>query len=197
MAGPQERDERWGRGVMFAGDLLAHRRKLNDAGIVFLYHGYVSEKLLAGIGAALRLRLESEGIKPVVARTLFAIYVEQLQNVIRYSADELKGEPPDDATCYGEVVIGVEGTKHFVICGNMMADGLVPRLEERLSRLKNLSKDELKDLYKAQMKLGPEEDSKGAGLGLIDIARKASEPIEYAFVPARNGQTYFSIKAVV
>ena len=41
------------------------------------------------------------------------------------------------------------------------------------------------------------QGGKGAGLGLIDIARKASEPIEYAFVPARNGQTYFSIKAVV
>ncbi len=182
---------------MFAGDLLAQRRQLNDAGIVFLYHGYVSEKLLAGIGAALRRRLEAEGIKPVVARTLFAIYVEQLQNVIRYSAEELRGEPPDDAICYGEVVIGAEGPKHFVICGNMMPDGLVARLEERLRRLKDLSKDELKDLYKEQMKLGPEDDSKGAGLGLIDIARKASEPIEYAFTPGQNGQTYFSIKAVV
>ena len=44
-----------------------------------------------------------------------------------------------------------------------------------------MSKDELKALYKEQLRAEPEKGSKGAGLGFMEIARRASKPIEFDF----------------
>ena len=44
-------------------------------------------------------------------------------------------------------------------------------------------------------KLGP--GSCGAGLGLIDMARKASAPLEYGLVPDQAGLAFFSLKVII
>ena len=36
-------------------------------------------------------------------------------------------------------------------------------------------------MYKEQLRAEPEEGSKGAGLGFMEIARRASKPIEFDF----------------
>ncbi len=55
-----------------------------------------------------------------------------------------------------------------------------------------MSKDELKALYKEQLRAEPEEGSKGAGLGFMEIARRASKPIEFDFADVRQRPTRFS-----
>ncbi len=60
-----------------------------------------------------------------------------------------------------------------------------------------MSKDELKEYYKAQRRKSPEEGSKGAGLGFIDMAKKASEPIEFDFKPIDEKVSFFSLKTVI
>ena len=44
-----------------------------------------------------------------------------------------------------------------------------------------MNKEELRALYKEQLRAEPEEGSKGAGLGFMEIARRASKPIEFDF----------------
>jgi len=39
--------------------------------------------------------------------------------------------------------------------------------------------------------------SKGAGLGLIEMARKGSEPIEYSFLSIDDNFSFFTISVVV
>jgi hypothetical protein len=43
----------------------------------------------------------------------------------------------------------------------------------------------------------PEEGSKGAGLGIIEIARRASKPIEFDFTEVDGDYTFFTLKASV
>jgi hypothetical protein len=40
-------------------------------------------------------------------------------------------------------------------------------------------------------------ESKGAGIGLIEIARRAYGPIEYDFKPYGEGRQYFTMYATV
>ena len=56
---------------------------------------------------------------------------------------------------------------------------------------------ELKAFYKEQRRLGPDDESKGAGLGFIDMARKASEPIAYQIIDAGNGAAFFTLKVII
>jgi hypothetical protein len=54
-------------------------------------------------------------------------------------------------------------------------------LASRIEPLNRMNKDELKAAYKEQLKKARGSDCPSAGLGLIDMARKASAPIEYAW----------------
>ena len=65
-----------------------------------------------------------------------------------------------------------------------------------LSRIREMSKDELKALYKEQLRADPEEGSKGAGLGFMEIARRASKPIEFDFTDLGD-YTFFALKATI
>jgi hypothetical protein len=60
-----------------------------------------------------------------------------------------------------------------------------------------MSKDELKALYKEQLRAEPEEGSKGAGLGFMEIARRASKPIEFDFADIDSTYAFFALKASI
>ena len=66
---------------------------------------------------------------------------------------------------------------------------------------KNLSeKNEslyLKQLYKTVLTEGKFSAAGGAGLGLIDIGRKSSEPLEYGFIPFNENYSFFSLNVKI
>jgi SiaC family regulatory phosphoprotein/Family of unknown function (DUF6272) len=82
---------------------------------------------------------------------------------------------------YGILTIGKEGNDYVVCAGNLVVRSDVDRLNAKLSKIIDLSKDELKALYKEQLRAEPEVGSKGAGLGFMEIARRASKPLEFDF----------------
>ena len=67
----------------------------------------------------------------------------------------------------------------------------------RLSKIRDMSKDELKVLYKEQLRAEPEDGSKGAGLGFMEIARRASKPIEFDFPDFDSDYAFFALKATI
>ena len=74
---------------------LAFRKELEDRGIVFSYSGFLNEDILSGIGNALRSKMTIDGTEEKISRAVFSAFVEQVQNVIRYSA-ETESQAPED-----------------------------------------------------------------------------------------------------
>jgi hypothetical protein len=72
---------------------LSFRKELDNRGIVFSYSGFLNEDILTGIGNALRTKLVIDKTDAKISRGLFSAFVEQVQNVIRYSAEK---SPPED-----------------------------------------------------------------------------------------------------
>jgi len=60
-----------------------------------------------------------------------------------------------------------------------------------------MNKDELKVLYKEQLRAEPEAGSKGAGLGFMEIARRATKPIEFDFADLDANHAFFALKATI
>ena len=55
----------------------------------------------------------------------------------------------------------------------------------------------MKKLYKKQMMEGPEEGSKGASLGFLEMARRAGHPLEFSFEKVSDDYTFFCINAII
>lgn len=173
---------------------LDFRKELSNRGIVFTYSGYLNDDILTGIGNALRTKLALDHTDNKVSRGIFSAFVEQVQNVIRYSAEsqgpelDEHGEPMPDPLLnqeirYGLVAIGDRADgKRFVTCCNMIEAGSVNKLKDSLESIRGLDRKELTKLMREQLKEGPPEGSKGAGVGFISIAREANGDWDYEFV---------------
>lgn len=188
---------------MKANQLYDLRHDLHSQGITFAYCGYVTENILSGVGDALKQKLKSQDADTRTIRSVFAVFVEQMQNIIRYSVEQLPpanptGEQPDaDEPRYGILTIGQEGEDYVVYSGNLIAVEDKQRLQERLSKLQTQTRDELKMAYKEQLRAGPDDFSKGAGIGFIEIARRASKPIEFDFMQIDDKYSFFTFKATI
>ncbi|WP_042695872.1 DUF6272 family protein, partial [Azospirillum sp. B506] len=72
--------------------------------------------------------------------------------------------------------------------------GDVPGLSAMLDRLRGQDKAGLKAIYKEQSRKPREAGASGAGLGLIDMARKATRPLEYSLRPVDDAYYFFSLE---
>jgi hypothetical protein len=185
--------------AMLAREMYDFRNTLREKGILFCYSGYMTEEVLSGIGNALKRKLELEDADRNTVKSVFSVFVEQVQNVIRYSAER---EPPDgDGSAgdlrYGVLTVGSQNDRYFISCGNLVEQRDVERLESSLTHIQSLDKDGLKSLYKETLRGVVPEGSKGAGVGFIDIARRAEHGFEFDFTELDDERSYFCLKAYI
>lgn len=181
---------------MLAAEYYDFHNSLRSRGIIFSFVGYVSEGILFSLGESLRQKMAIEETDANIAKRVFSVFVEQVQNVVRYSAHRIGQMPPSQIELSsGVIAVGAEDGRFFVVCANAMRSSDVPRLRERLESLSAMDKDAIKKFYRQKLKEPPEDESKGATLGLIEIARRTSEPLEFAFMNIDDETSFFCLKA--
>ncbi len=171
---------------------------LNEQGIFFCFSGYITEDNLASLGATLRQKLDFEKAEKAQARAVFAIFIEQAQNIVRYSSEILVDKDiPEEELRRGFLAIGEEDGHYFVSCGNLIAQNKVERLSAHLQQISKMDDVQLKEFYKNVLKGDVPEGSKGAGIGFIDIARRAKSGFIYDFNQLNQNYSYFFLKAYI
>ncbi|RKZ48148.1 MAG: hypothetical protein DRR16_14780 [Candidatus Parabeggiatoa sp. nov. 3] len=170
---------------------------LDQQGIFFCFSGPMSQELMVGIGDTLRNKMKLDDANSSTIVKVFSMFVEQSQNIIHYSAEKT---PPDEDKAElssGIIGVGYDTGHYYVLCGNLINKEAVAPLCEQLAKLQSMSKDELKRYYKAQRKKGSPTNSKGAGLGFIELARKSVKPIEFDVKQIDDKFSFFSLKTVI
>ena len=178
-------------------DLSQFRTQLKSERIYLNFAGPLSQNLMEEVVGIVRRKMTLEGESAVTIMHVFAIAVEQVQNMIRYSAEMVPDDEQNAEFRFGLLVVGREGKHYVVSSGNLIAQTEVATLRERLTILRGMNKDELKHFYKEQRKKKSNPDAGGSGLGLIEIARKSRRPVEFDFQPVDKTSSFFSIKAIV
>jgi hypothetical protein len=172
-----------------------HRLMLGNE-VIMTYSGYMSQGLLTSIASVLKQQIEQDHLPKKVMRNIFSVFVEQYENVVRYSDDQIEDEGKDDVR-YGIMAISKKENSYILNCGNIIkSEDKVKSLREKLVNLKNMSEDDLKAFYKQKLRSETEEGSKGAGVGLIEIARKSSE-FEFDFIDLKDGTSFFLLKSIL
>lgn len=167
--------------------------------VILLYCGPFSEGMLLALGDALKEKMANEATSSGLMRKVFSIFVEQAQNVIHYSVTPGGTPRPEgEGMRHGIIAIGHEDERYYVACENRVESRNVPRLRSLLESLRGLDRDGVRKLFRRKLQEEPDAESKGAGLGILEIARRASEPIEYALdESAPGGHATFTMKAIV
>ncbi len=159
------------------------------------FNGPLSRGVIEAVANALRGRLRDEHVEPSTAMDVFGAYIEMAENIRHYAAAH--GYDGHEASAM-VVVANQDDGRHVVATSNVVeaADGRA--LVDRVHSLARLDKAQLKACYKAQLRRArPGQPGCGMGLGLIDIARKASEPLAASLRELGTGRSLFSLRAVI
>lgn len=178
-------------------DMLEYYNMLKMSNVNIIYSGPIWADGVEGIGGTLRKRLELDDLPLTASQSVFSVFVEQMNNMLMYSAEKEHFEASESKSfnvSTGVFLLGVQGKTYFLQSGNIMKNSNVDLIKEKIDYLNTLDKVQLRKYYREQMKAeNKNPESKGAGLGLIEIARRSSSKIEYKFTPMSEGYTFFAM----
>jgi len=155
----------------------------------------MSTDLLTSILQIIENKLDRFGESSKVKKRMFNIMVECLQNLHHHITKPAQEAGKDLPSVI--VMVAKNVTGYSIITGNFMRDEEVDSLKNRLEEINKMSKDEIKDLYKTVLSDGKMSDKGGGGLGMIDIARKSGEKLDFGFIPFGEDQSFFSLNVKV
>ena len=182
-------------------DMLEYHKMLRENMITLVYSGPLWAEGIGGVAGTLKKRFEYDKLPLETSQEVFSVFVEQMNNMLMYSTENKQLGSPDDLHSEapkGTFILGTKGKAYFIQTGNMMKNEAVDSVREKIDYLNTLDKQELRKYYKEQARLEVvNPNSKGAGLGLIEIARRISSKIEYTFTPFDDGYTFFTMHVTI
>jgi hypothetical protein len=164
--------------------------KLKKHKINLACQGMVSQDLLNLIGLSLKRKaVDNE----VIARRLFGIVVELAQNIYHYSAEKAYSEKDKCEVGVGIITVAEAVDNYTVSSGNMIENTKATRIRERIDYINTLDDEQLKQYYKEQRRLPKPEESKGANLGFIDLARRSNNSLKYSITQVNEKHSFFTL----
>ncbi|MBN2890711.1 MAG: DUF1987 domain-containing protein [Bacteroidales bacterium] len=159
---------------------------LNEEKVEYIYRGKFDSKITDGILSLAEINLDTTDSVKIKKRVYF-ILVEGLQNITRHQeqANEI-----DDFN-EGFLAIQKKDTEYAITTGNLIQNTTIADLSSQLDKINSLSKDDLKTFYRQILDNETFSQKGGAGLGLIEIARKSGSKIAYDFQEVSDNHSYF------
>ena len=176
-------------------NIFGLREYFNSGKILLCFNGPISRSLIEEIGNALKNYLQADNVHPSEAMDVFGVYIEMTQNIRHYAIAQGYDEMNSSAT----VIVARDASGRYLVeACNLVEKDDGEILVARVGELAQMDKTELKAAYKTQLRLPrPEGATSGAGLGLIDMARKSAEPLRACLEPVSAAQSFFSLRAVI
>jgi len=159
--------------------------------IVMSYKGAASGKLLDSLITVSQAKLAEIEDRRTVKKRVFGVLVEILQNIHHhFNNARVDGSEEDQSIMF---VFSKSDDGYNVITGNFIASDEVEVLKDRIDSINKMSSDEIKNKYREILSSGQISPKGGAGLGIIDIARKSGGKLSYEFTPHNDSLSFFSL----
>jgi len=166
------------------------RDKLMKGRLMFVYRGVVTNENSIPLLTLLEKEMENSEFAHVGRKRLFMFVLESLQNVSRHSDHNEHAE-------MSVVVYSKTDTGYTVATGNVLPAENVNDLKRRLDEINKLHPDEIREAYKKMLVNNEFSDKGGAGLGLLEMAKKTGNKLDYDFSPIGRDHSYFVLSKTV
>lgn len=170
--------------------LYAGYEKTNGE-ILLSYFGGLDQSLTFILSNKVEQLLEEHEQSRSVIKRIFSILIESLQNIRLHAIKNVVSEE-----LAGIMVVKFEN--HYDINVLNLADENARFiLENRINQVNEMTPEQLKRRYMETMTNGVISDKGGAGLGIITIALKSKDALEYNFKQISSGLFVVSIRIKV
>src|ERR1044071_4206316 len=167
--------------------------KMEKNNILLSFKGDITSELLTSILQIMENKMDNMQEEPKMKKKVYNVLVECLQNLYHH-LDEVADAHADSEKIRSAIfTIGKVDNKYTIITGNYILNENILGLRNRLDEVNSLNKEELKEYYKRVLNNGEMSLKGGGGLGMIDIARKTGEKLEYNFLEIDNKVSFFTL----
>ena len=173
-------------------DIYDFYDKMERNNIMLSFKGDITSELLTSVLQIMESKLDNLQEEPKIKKKVYNVLVECLQNLYHHM-DEDKQISKSERSRSAIFMIGKVDGNYNIITGNYINVGNVNTLKTKLDDINALSKEELKEYYKAVLNNGEMSQKGGGGLGMIDIARKTGQKLDYTFMPVDDNYSFFSL----
>ncbi len=172
-------------------DIYCHYQDAKSRRILLSFMGVVTQELMVEYGKLLR---NHEGLSENSRLVLFGTFIELGQNILRYSAE--RNGPEGMTRGVGIVIVSEQDHTFTVSSGNRVTPRAADLLSAQLAHLGSLDAEGLKQFQRERRRSGPPPESAGAGLGLIELSRRACAPLAHSLLPVEEG-FFFSLSVPI
>lgn len=131
--------------------------------------------------------LKDQELKKAMHRKVFYLMVESLQNVYNHTC---KSGPK---SCKPTIILYVIENDFFIETSNLIPNQEIIEIVSKIDSINSLTQEELKARYKEVLNNNIISKRGGAGLGLIDIARKSKNKIQYNHVAYTDTESILTL----
>ncbi len=165
--------------------IIKMNKGIREMSLLFIFEGKMDQEVIKKMTGMVANEMNKENDTVKVQRLMFHVIVELLQNIGKYSDDEIGGE--------GIIIIGKTLDGYYISSGNVIANEKKSRLISSIEIINGSDEKQLKKQYEDQISKPKENEQQGAGLGLIDIAKKTKQKLQYNFELLNNSKSFFLI----
>lgn len=166
------------------------RDKMMNERLMFVYRGVVTNENSVPLIMLLEKEMENSEFGFVGRKRLFMFVLESLQNVSRHSNKHQHAN-------MSIVVYSKTDNGYTVTTGNVLPNPSIEDLKKRLFEINNLETKEIRNVYRQMLSTTEFSSKGGAGLGLIEMAKKTGNKLDYDFVPLDQEYSYFILSKTV
>lgn len=180
---------------MIKNDIYELYQTMERENILLSFKGVVTSELLSSVLAIMETKMDYMDEPPKLKKKVFNVLVECLQNLYHHiDVTEDQERNFNHIVAKSALFMIAKNEDHFVIrTGNYIENENTEGLKNRLDTINQMDKEELKKYYQEVLNNGSLSDKGTAGLGMIDIARKSGNKLDYQILPIDDMNSFFCL----
>lgn len=172
---------------------------MEEENILLSFKGVVTSDLLTSVLQIMETKMDYLEESPKTKKKVFNVLVECLQNLYHHiDVNEESSPQREFIEAKSALFLIAKEDDHFMIrTGNYVDKENAKDLTEKLEKINSMDKVELKQYYQEVLNNGSLSDKGTAGLGMIDIARKSGNKLEYQLLDVNDFASFFCLNVKI
>jgi hypothetical protein len=168
---------------------------MGKEGILLTYRGHLDGQVIDMLIQLTDQKLTYSKTRTRVKKKIINILVEALQNTYFYveEVQETKMFLLEEISTSFFMILAQKKGDYYIFTGNKVDNEQVEHLKERVRIVNEFSEQELQEYYIKSLNKDILPQKGGAGLGLVDILRRAKHQVNFEFEDIDNKCSQFNL----
>ncbi len=176
-------------------EIFGIQEKLMDKDILITYKGGFTKDIVNSLLSITKKKLHEQVDDLLIKKRVYNITVECLENIYHYGQHvQVEGVEREYSPM---VIVGKKENGFYITGGNLIPTNEINKLKKQLDKIKSLKKQELKEEHRKALIKSLNVEKKGAGIGLIDMALKSGNLIDYYFKTIDADISFFLLEVKI